>query len=156
MNHVRKDLQVMLDDYFSGFRMRCSTDRLDQLGIGIGTSCTTSQILFVMAMEVILKAAEGTGGPANLGCGCYMTTLKAFMDYTAIICSNEDETRQMLQRLDILTAWGRMKFKPKKSRRLLVRKVKIDATTTFTVANQQISTISQEPVQSLGSGTIHP
>ncbi|KAK3757387.1 hypothetical protein RRG08_050089 [Elysia crispata] len=43
-----------------------------------------------------------------------------------------------------------MKFKLKKSRRLSVRKGKIDATTIFTVANQQIPTVSQEPVKSLG------
>ncbi|KAK3767772.1 hypothetical protein RRG08_044905 [Elysia crispata] len=43
-----------------------------------------------------------------------------------------------------------MKFKPKKSRSLSVRKGKIDATTIFTVASQHISTVSQEPVKSLG------
>ncbi|KAK3713550.1 hypothetical protein RRG08_005987 [Elysia crispata] len=41
-----------------------------------------------------------------------------------------------------------MKFKPKKSRSL--SKVRIDAMTTFTAANQQIPTVSQEPVKSLG------
>ena len=56
----------------------------------------------------------------------------------------------MLERLDVLMAWCTMKFKPKKSRSLSVRKGKIDATTTFTVANQQIATVSQEPVKSLG------
>ena len=43
-----------------------------------------------------------------------------------------------------------MKFKPKKSRSLSVRKGKIDATTIFTVGNQQTPTVSQEPVKSLG------
>ena len=56
----------------------------------------------------------------------------------------------MLERLDVLMAWCRMKFKPKKSRSLSVRKGKIDATTIFTVASQQIPTVSQEPVKSLG------
>ncbi|KAK3723335.1 hypothetical protein RRG08_059125 [Elysia crispata] len=56
----------------------------------------------------------------------------------------------MLERLDVLMAWCRLKFKPKKPRSLSVRKGKIDATTTFTVANQQIPTVSQEPVKSLG------
>ena len=44
-----------------------------------------------------------------------------------------------------------MKFKPKKSHNLSVRKGKIDATTTFTAANQQIPTVSEEPVKGLGS-----
>ena len=55
----------------------------------------------------------------------------------------------MLERLDVLMAWCRMKFKPKKSRSLSVRKGKIDATTIFTVASQQIPMVSQEPVKSL-------
>ena len=62
----------------------------------------------------------------------------------------------MLERLDVLMAWCRMKFNPKKSRSLSVRKGKIDATTIFTVANQQIPKASEDPVKSLGDGTIHP
>ena len=155
MSHVPEDIQVMLDDYFSDFRMRFSTNSYTtewiNLEIGIAMGCTISPILFVMAMEVILKAAENSAGPANLGGGCYMPSLKAFMDDTTIICTNNEETRRMLERLDVLMAWCRMKFKPKKSRSLSVRKGKIDATTIFTVANQQIPTVSQEPVKSLVS-----
>ena len=79
-----------------------------------------------------------------------MLPLKAFMDDTNIICSNEDETRRMLENFDVLMAWCRKKFKPKKTRSLSVRKGKIDATTTFTLANQQIPTVSQEPVKCPG------
>ncbi|GFO24573.1 reverse transcriptase [Plakobranchus ocellatus] len=43
-----------------------------------------------------------------------------------------------------------MEFKPKKSRSLSIRKGKVDEATTFTVAEQQIPTVSQEPVGSLG------
>ncbi|KAK3761935.1 hypothetical protein RRG08_065149 [Elysia crispata] len=105
--------------------------------------CTISPILFVISLEVIFKAA----GSANLGSGCYMPPLKAFMDDTTIICTNNEETRRMLERLDVLMAWCRMKFKPKKSRSLSVRKGKIDATTTFTAANQQLPMVRQEPLK---------
>ncbi|GFS13708.1 reverse transcriptase [Elysia marginata] len=44
------------------------------------------------------------------------------MDDTTIICSKEVETPRMLVRLDTLMAWCRMKFKPKKSRSLPIRK----------------------------------
>ncbi|GFN98813.1 reverse transcriptase [Plakobranchus ocellatus] len=101
-------------------------------------------------MEVILKAAEGSEGPANLGGGCSMPPLKAFMDDTTIICSKEDETRRMLTRLDDLMSWCRMEFKPKKFRSLSIRRGKVDEATIFTVAEQQIPTVSQEPVKSLG------
>ncbi|GFN77559.1 reverse transcriptase [Plakobranchus ocellatus] len=103
--------------------------------------CTISPILFVMAMEVILKAAGGSAGPANLGGGCSMPPLTAFMDDTTIICSKEDETRRMLTRLDDLMSWCIMEFKPKKSLSLSIRRGKIDEATTFTVAEQQIPTV---------------
>ncbi|GFO33354.1 reverse transcriptase [Plakobranchus ocellatus] len=92
------------------------------LEVGIGMGCTISPTLFVMAMEVILKAAEGSAGPANLNGGCSMPPLKAFMDDTTIICSKEDETRRILTRLDVLMSWCRMEFKSKKSRSLSIRK----------------------------------
>ena len=73
----------MLEDYFSGLRMRFSTNSYTtdwiNLDIGIAMGCTISPNLFVIAMEVILKAAEDSAGPANLGGGCYMPPLKAFM-----------------------------------------------------------------------------
>ncbi|KAK3796881.1 hypothetical protein RRG08_055715 [Elysia crispata] len=66
----------MLDDYCSGFRMRFFTncyitDRIN-LETGIAMGCTKSPTLKAMAMEVILKAAEDSAGPANLDGGCYM------------------------------------------------------------------------------------
>ncbi|KAK3789551.1 hypothetical protein RRG08_060324 [Elysia crispata] len=151
---IPENIQVMLDDYFSGYRMKFSsisyTTDLINLELGIAMGCIISPILFVMAMEVILKAAKDRAGLANLGGDCYMPPLKAFMDDTTIICSKEEETRRMLERLDILMAWCRMKFKSKKSRSLSVRKGQIYAMTIFTVASQQIPTVSQEPVKSLG------
>ncbi|GFR67595.1 reverse transcriptase [Elysia marginata] len=55
-----------------------------------------------------------------------MPPLKAFMDDNTIICSKEEETRRMLARFDTLMAWCRMKFKPKKSRSLSIRKGRIE------------------------------
>ena len=135
----------MLDDYFSGFRMRFCTNSYTTDWINLEIGITISPILFIMAMEVILKAAEDNSDLGNLGGGCYMSPLKAFKDSTTIICSKKDETRQMLERLDVLMAWYRMKFKLKKSHSFLVRKSKI-----FTVANQQIPTDSQDLIKSLG------
>ncbi|GFO24702.1 reverse transcriptase [Plakobranchus ocellatus] len=103
-------------------------------------------------MEDILKAAEGSADWANLGGRCSMPPMKAFMDDTTVIriCSKEDETRRMLTRLDVLMSWCRMEFKPKKSRSLSIRKGKVDEARTFTVAEQQIPTVSQQPFKSLG------
>ncbi|GFO10130.1 reverse transcriptase [Plakobranchus ocellatus] len=93
MYHVPEVIQVMLNGYFSGFRMRFSTNDYTtnwiNLEVGIAMGCTISPILFVMPMEVILKAAEGSAGPANLGGGCSMPPLKAFMVDTTVIYSKK-------------------------------------------------------------------
>ncbi|GFO26787.1 reverse transcriptase [Plakobranchus ocellatus] len=81
----------MLEDYFNGFAMKFSTERYMtgciNLEVGIAMGCTKSPILFVLAMKVILRAAGGSASPEDLGGGCYMPPLKAFMDDTTILCS---------------------------------------------------------------------
>ena len=84
--------------------------------------CAISPILFVLAMEVILKAAMSSAGPAELGNGYQVPPLKAFMDDTTILTTKEEETHKILKKLDELVASSRMKFKPKKSRSLSLRK----------------------------------
>ncbi|GFN82312.1 polyprotein [Plakobranchus ocellatus] len=110
----------------AGFRMRFSTNYSTtnwiNLKVGIAMGCTISPILFVVAKEVIWKAAEGTAVPANLVGGCSMSPLKASVDDTIVICSKEDETRRMLTPLDVLMSWCRIEFKPEKSRSLSISK----------------------------------
>ncbi|GFO26852.1 reverse transcriptase [Plakobranchus ocellatus] len=73
----------MLEDYVNGFKMTFSTERYTtdwiNVEIGIAMGCTISPILFVLAMEVILSAAERSASPADLGGGFYKTTRKAFI-----------------------------------------------------------------------------
>ena len=61
----------MLDSYFSKFKMRFSTMNYTtnwaNLEVGIAMGCTVSPILFVLAMQVLLKAAERKANPAKLG-----------------------------------------------------------------------------------------
>ena len=154
MYHVPKSIREMLKRYFHGFSMRFSTSKYTtdwiNLEVGIAMGCAISPILFVLAMEVLLKAAMSGAGSVDLGNGYQMPPLKAFMDDTTVLSTKEDETRQILKKLDILVASSRMRFKPKKSRILSLRKGKVDETVTFTVANQAIPTVTEEPVKSLG------
>ena len=80
MYHVPEDIRVMQDDYFSCFRMQFSTNSYTtdwiNLEIGIAIGCAISPVLFVMAMEVILKATDDSAGLANLSGGCYKTGSK--------------------------------------------------------------------------------
>ena len=154
MYHVPCNIRKMLGRYFNGFSMRLSTkyyttDLID-LQVGITMGCAISPILFVLAMEVILKAAASNTSPTNLGDGIQIPPLKAFMDDTTILSSNKTETCRMLDRLDELITSCRMKFKPKKSRSLSLRKGKVADSEVFNIGNHPIPTVSEEPVKSLG------
>ncbi|GFO30016.1 collagen alpha-1(iv) chain [Plakobranchus ocellatus] len=154
MYHILEDIQIMLEDSFNGLKMMFLTESYATdwiiLEAGIAMGCTISPILFVLAMKVILRVAEGIASPADLGSGCCTPPLKAFMDYTTILCSKENVTRSMLVRLDALMNWSRMSFKPKKSRSLSIRKGKLDEDICFNVASQDIPRINQKLVNSLG------
>ena len=152
--HVPPKICEMLRTYFAGFSMRFSTSEYTtswiDLQVGIAMGCAISPILFVLAMEVLLKASARNASPADLGGGHVTPPLKAFMDDTTVLSTDEEETRKVLARLDEAVAAARMKFKPKKSRSLSLRKGKVDESVTFNVANQVIPTVSEEPVKSLG------
>ena len=118
-HHVPPKIREMLKTYFDGFSMRLSTKEYTtswiDLDVGIAMGCTISSILFVLAMEIILKAAA--------------------------LSTKENDTREILERLDKVVAVARMQFKPKKSRKLSLRKGKVVESVTFSVANQVISTV---------------
>ena len=151
--HVPKNIQEMLQKYFQGFSMRFTTKEYTtdwiNLEIGIAMGCAISPILFVMAMEIILKAAMTSANLTDLGNGYITPPLKAFMDDTTVLSTQEDETRKVLQQLDDVIASARMNFKPKKSRSLSLRKGKVKPV-SFTIASQNIPTVTEEPVKSLG------
>ena len=154
MYHVPNEIKDMLKAYFAGFKMRFTTEAYTtkwiDLQVGIAMGCAVSPILFVMAMQVLLKATEHQAAPANLGGGCFMPPLKAFMDDTTIIASEESEANAILGKLDDLIKWCRMQFKPKKSRSLSLRRGKVSKDTHFHIGGQRIPTVSEEPVKSLG------
>ena len=153
MYHVPPNIRDMLKTYFNGFSMRFSTKEYTtkwiDLDVGIAMGCAISPILFVLAMEVILRAASSETGRDNRP-SCQPPPLKAFMDDTTVLSSNEEDTREILERLDEVVAAAGMLFKPKKSRSLSLRKGKVDESVTFNIANQVIPTVSEEPVKSLG------
>lgn len=154
MYHVPENICQMLEKYFGGFRMRFSTTNFTtdwvNLDVGIAMGCTISPILFVLAMEVILKAASRNAETVDLGQEFSIPPLKAFMDDTTVLASDEEETHAILHNLDYLINWCRMSFKPKKSRSLSLRKGKVVENKTFRIGGQDIPTVSQEPVKSLG------
>ena len=76
--------------------------------------------------------------------------IHAFMDERTLLNLSSAETQCILERLIVLIDWARMKFKPKKSRSLVLSKGKVDEDFHFNLHEQPIPSIFEEPVKSLG------
>ena len=111
--------------------------------------CTISPSLFVLAMQILLKATGSNIPEAHIGKGVYMPPIKAFMDDTTLIMTRKKVVQNTLDKLNLL-GWCRMAFKPAKSRSLALVRGKIRRDVFFDVAEQRIHTVSEEPVKSLG------
>ena len=153
-HHVPQPVIHILQEYFSGFVMRFSTKtyttRWVPLEVGIAMGCTISPSLFVLAMQILLKAAGSNIPEAHIGKGVYMPPIKAFMDDTTLIMNRKKVVQNTLDRLNNLLGWCRMAFKPAKSRSLALVRGKIRRDVFFDVAEQRIPTVSEKPVKSLG------
>ncbi|GFR61785.1 reverse transcriptase [Elysia marginata] len=104
MYHVPADIQVVLDHHFDEFPIGFSTSDYTtnciNLKVGIDMGCTMSPIPCVMAMEVIIKIAEGSISSTNLSGGCSVTLIKVFMDGTNIIYSKQAQIWRILAGFD--------------------------------------------------------
>ena len=95
--------------------------------------CTISPVLFVLSMQLLLKATESKLNFVELGRGYQMPPVKAFMDDTTILSSKESTTRKLISFMDELMIWCRMKFKPQKSKSLSLRKGKSNQNINFEI-----------------------
>eukprot|EP00745_Piridium_sociabile_P028415 TRINITY_DN45749_c0_g2_i1.p1 TRINITY_DN45749_c0_g2~~TRINITY_DN45749_c0_g2_i1.p1 ORF type:complete len:112 (-),score=15.56 TRINITY_DN45749_c0_g2_i1:4-339(-) len=106
----------MLKKYIYGFSMQFSTKEYTtgwiNLEIGRAMGCAISSILFVLAIEAILKTTMTNTSPADLGNGYQMPPLKTFMDDTTVFSIKEDDTHKILRQLNKLVISSMMRFKP--------------------------------------------
>ena len=151
--HVPQKLQTVLHKYYDSFMMRFNvlkyTTGWQPLEVGIPMGCSVSPLLFVMAMEMLLRGAEGSGQGVELSPNQVLPPMRAYMDDITILSEDSTNTRALLERLDELIGWARMKFKPKKSRSLSIVKGKV-VETKFKISDENIPTVSENPVKSLG------
>lgn len=84
----------LLQRYFKSLKMRFMTKFYTTnwipLEVGIAMGCTVSPVHFVLVVQVILRSAEAQCSDANLGGDLHMPTLKAFMDDTTVLASQEE------------------------------------------------------------------
>ena len=116
MYHVPAEISSMLGTYFDGFHMRFTTKDFTtnwtRFEVGIAIGCTVSPVLFILSIQLLLKATESKSNFLELDRGCQMPPVKAFMDDTTILSSKESTTWKLICFMDELMIWCRMKFKP--------------------------------------------
>ena len=135
MCHVPADISSMLGTYFDGFHLWFSTKDFTtnwtRLEVGIAMGCTVSPVLFVLPMQLLLKVTERKSNLVELGRGCQMQSVKAYMDDTTILSSKESTTRKLISFMNELIIRCRMKFKVRKSRILSLRRGKLNQNFSF-------------------------
>ena len=110
--------------------------------------CSVLPILFVLAMQLLLKATKNNTEIVELGGRFQMPPVKTSMDDTTIFSSKESTTHKILSLMNKQMNWCKMKFKLKKSRSLLLRKGKVNQNINFMVGGQRILTETEETEKS--------
>ncbi|KAJ3592260.1 hypothetical protein NHX12_007388 [Muraenolepis orangiensis] len=152
-HHVPSRCRDLIADYYSNFRMRVSsgaiTSSWHKVEIGIITGCTISVTLFSLAMNMLTKSAEPEcrGPRTNSG---QRQPPRAFMDDLTVMTESVPGCWSILKGLEELVEWARMRFKPAKSRSMVLRKGKVVDKFRFYIADTAIPSISEKPVKSLG------
>ncbi|XP_076113419.1 uncharacterized protein LOC143081070 [Mytilus galloprovincialis] len=151
--HVPPTIRTMLREYFDKIEMRFTagdfTTAWQRLEVGILTGCTISVVLFAAAMNLIVKSVEKPSRGPLLSSGVRQPPVRAFMDDMTVTAKTVIEGRWTLEELERMIKWARMKFKPSKSRSLIVRKGKVQDD-TFELAGEKIPTVGEKPVKCLG------
>ncbi|KAJ3605309.1 hypothetical protein NHX12_027358 [Muraenolepis orangiensis] len=152
-HHVPSRCRDLIADYYSNFRMRVSsgaiTSSWHKVEIGIITGCTISVTLFSLAMNMLTKSAEPECRGPRTNSGQRQPPIRAFMDDLTVMTGSVPGCRWILKGLEELVEWARMRFKPAKSRSMVLRKGKVVDKFRFN-ADTAIPPISEKPVKSLG------
>ncbi|XP_045174487.2 uncharacterized protein LOC123535800 [Mercenaria mercenaria] len=152
--HIPDHARSLIMNYFDNIHLRFSCSRFTtnwlQLQKGIVTGCTISVILFVMGMNMILKAAEReTRGPKTSS-GIRLPSNRGFMDDMTVTTESHIQTRWILKVLDKTITWARIQFKPAKSRCLIVKKGKVMNKFKLFIQDEEIPALANNPIKCLG------
>ena len=95
------------------FTAKNYTTKWQALEIGIMMSCVISPLLFVLAMELILRGAANTSKGVMKNEHLTLPPSRAFMKDNTILVPSQIAADGLLQRYYDLFTWTRMKAKPK-------------------------------------------
>ena len=104
----------------------------------------------IMGMNLLNKAASReTRGPKT-DSGERLTPNRVFIDDLTITTQTHIQARWVLSALEDTATWARMKFKPDKSRSLIIRKGQQTERFKLSIQGENIPTIKDNPVKCLG------
>ncbi|XP_066263250.1 uncharacterized protein [Branchiostoma lanceolatum] len=147
---ARKIIFQYLDCLQIRFTVNGSTTAWQRLQRGILTRYTISVMLFVAAMNLVMKPAIGQSRGPKGKSGLRQQPLKAFMDDLTITTESVLSARWILKSLETATTWARMKFKAKKCRKLVLRKGKVSDRIQLEIQGEKIPPVTEQPIKSLG------
>ena len=151
--HFPEKVVSTMRAYYEKFVMRFSTKTYttswQPLEVGIPMGCTVSPVLFVLAMEVLIRGAQPCFPEVSALPGRPQPALRAFMDDITILSQSSEITERGLARLQELVKWMGMKFKAKKCRSLSIKRGRVTQQ-LYNVNEERIPTLKEEPVKSLG------
>lgn len=114
----------MITSFFGGFKLQFKsvhfTTKWQDLEKGIVMGCTILPILFIMGMNVLITAAGKVSRGPTMDSG-NQHPMRGFMDDLTITTYTHVHLRWILKALDDVATWVRMKFKPRKSRSMVIR-----------------------------------
>ncbi|XP_060062635.1 uncharacterized protein LOC132543183 [Ylistrum balloti] len=103
-----------------------------------------------MGMNLIIKAADReTRGPKTSS-GVRVPPNRGFMDDLTITTTTHVQARWILSALEETVGWARMKFKPRKSRCVVIKKGKVTRKFKLSIQQEEIPTIVDNPIKCLG------
>ena len=101
-------------------------------------------------MNLIINATKReTRGPKTAS-GIHLPSNRGFMDGLTISTTTHVQARWVLTALYDTVNWARMKFKPNKSRSLVIKKGKVTKRFNVHVQEEDIPSIMDRPIKCLG------
>jgi len=103
-----------------------------------------------MGMNLLITAAgKESRGPA-MESRIRQPQIRGFMDDFTITTSTHVQARWILKALDDVVTWARMKFKPRKSKSMVIRSGKVTSKFQLRVQWEMIPSIEENPIKCLG------
>lgn len=103
-----------------------------------------------MGMNLLITAPEKETRGAKMESGIRQPPIRGYMDDLTVMTTTHVEARWVLTVLNHMAMWARMKFKPNKSRSMVIRNGKVTNRFKLHVQEEAIPSIEENPIKCHG------